>query len=187
MTGSEPAAPESTAADVLALLDLLAAAGVVVWLDGGWGVDANLRRQTRAHADIDIVLEERDLAVAVAVLADRGYRPVPRDDAKPWNFVLGDDDGHLVDFHAIRIGADGAGRYGPPERTEDVVPVAARSGRGSVVGRAVRTISPEFQVAFHTGYQPDENDWRDVSALCATFGIAVPADYARFAGRPAPR
>ena len=82
-----------------------------------------------------LVLDERDLGIAVPSLTDLGYRPVPGDDAKPWNFVLGDDAGHLVDFHAIRIGSDGAGRYGPPDRTEDVVPVAARSGRGSILGR----------------------------------------------------
>jgi lincosamide nucleotidyltransferase A/C/D/E len=41
------------AEDVLAVLDRLGAAGVAVWLDGGWGIDALLGRQSRAHADAD--------------------------------------------------------------------------------------------------------------------------------------
>lgn len=31
------------------ILRLLEAAGIAVWLDGGWGVDALLGRQTRSH------------------------------------------------------------------------------------------------------------------------------------------
>lgn len=30
-----------------------------VWLDGGWGVDALLGRQTRPHDDMDIVIEQK--------------------------------------------------------------------------------------------------------------------------------
>jgi lincosamide nucleotidyltransferase A/C/D/E len=44
----------------------------------------------------------------------------------------------------------------------------------------VRCIAPEWEVRFHTGYPVDEQDWHDVSALCARFDIPVPDDYARF-------
>jgi lincosamide nucleotidyltransferase A/C/D/E len=37
------------APEVVALIDQLEQAGVAAWLDGGWGVDALLRRQTRAR------------------------------------------------------------------------------------------------------------------------------------------
>jgi lincosamide nucleotidyltransferase A/C/D/E len=36
-------------------------------------------------------------------------------------------------------------------------------------------------VKFHSGYELDENDYHDVSALCERFGMTLPAEYARFA------
>jgi hypothetical protein len=42
---------------VLAVVDLLEADGIDVWLDGGWGVDALLERPTRGHDDLDLVVD----------------------------------------------------------------------------------------------------------------------------------
>lgn len=163
-------------ADVLAFLDFADALGVDVWLDGGWGVDACLGRQTRRHRDLDIVVERRHVLTLVQGLAERGYRLVPTDDIRSWNFVLGDDAGRLVDVHVIAIDALGRGVYGPPAN-EDFWPSAqALSGTGTVGGRTVRCTTPESQVASHTGYAVDAEDWADVSALCARFGIPVPED-----------
>ena len=47
--------------EVLAVLDRLADEGTAAWVDGGWGVDALLERQTRDHSDLDLVID----AVAV--------------------------------------------------------------------------------------------------------------------------
>jgi lincosamide nucleotidyltransferase A/C/D/E len=44
----------------------------------------------------------------------------------------------------------------------------------------VACISPEWLVAFHTGYDVDEQDWADVRALCDRFGIGIPADFDPF-------
>jgi lincosamide nucleotidyltransferase A/C/D/E len=41
---------------VLAVLGELEAAGVDAWIDGGWGIDALLGRQTRQHDDLDLVV-----------------------------------------------------------------------------------------------------------------------------------
>jgi lincosamide nucleotidyltransferase A/C/D/E len=38
-----------TAADVIEVLQCLERAGVSVWIDGGWGVDALVGAQTREH------------------------------------------------------------------------------------------------------------------------------------------
>jgi lincosamide nucleotidyltransferase A/C/D/E len=150
-----------TIVDVEAFLRLMDDLGIRVWLDGGWAVDACLGSQTRSHEDLDIEIEERDLAAAVAALHERGYTPVPRDDTRPWNFVLGDDRGHEVDLHVVVLDAHGNGVYGPPERDDEC-------------------ISPEWLVQFHTGYDVDETDWADVSALCERFDIPIPDDYDRF-------
>jgi lincosamide nucleotidyltransferase A/C/D/E len=171
--------PEMTADDVCGFLDLMEAHGIRFWVDGGWAVDACLGAQTRRHSDIDIVIEELDVPVAVAALQRRGYSPVLRPDTRAWNFVLGDDAGHQVDFHVIVLGQDGRGIYGPPENGESYA-AEALTGTGAINGRTVDCITPEWLVRFHTGYQPDGTDWADVSALCERFGVPVPSEYLGF-------
>lgn len=41
---------------VQVVLAQLHKAAIRAWLDGGWGVDALLGRQTRTHADVDVVI-----------------------------------------------------------------------------------------------------------------------------------
>jgi lincosamide nucleotidyltransferase A/C/D/E len=167
---------EMTGADVCEFLDLAVSLGVELWLDGGWAVDAWLGRQTRPHADVDIVIESRDLATLVGALRERGYDDVPRDDTRAWNFVLGDKDGHEVDFHVIDIGPDGTGIYGPSP-PEFIFPADSLTAATELCRRTVRAIPPHRLVEFHTGYEPDDDDRADVLALCERFDIAVPSQY----------
>jgi hypothetical protein len=46
--------PEMTSGPLIELLQLFESAGIEVWLDGGWAVDALLGTQTRPHKDVDI-------------------------------------------------------------------------------------------------------------------------------------
>jgi len=117
--------------------------------------------------------------VAVAALQRRGYAPVPRPDTRAWNFVLGDDTGRQIDFHVIVLDEHGRGLYGPPENGE-YYPAEALTGKGTVKGRTVDCITPEWLVRFHTGYELAATDWADVSALCERFSIPVPREYLRF-------
>jgi lincosamide nucleotidyltransferase A/C/D/E len=179
-TGPGAGAPrEMPATDVLAFLELAKGFGVRVWLDGGWAVDACLERQTRPHADLDIVVEERHLARLTGALQDLGYRPVPRDDTRAWNFVLGDAVGHEIDFHVTVLDAHGAGSYGPAARGEPGYPAEALRGRGTIEGRPVACIAPEWLVRFHSGYELTAKDEADVNALCDRFGIPLPDEYVR--------
>ena len=57
---------------------------------------------------------------------------------------------------------------------------ASLTGRGEIEGHTVRCISSEWMVRFHSGYQLEEKDFRDVSALCKRFGIDLAAVYERF-------
>jgi lincosamide nucleotidyltransferase A/C/D/E len=172
------AAPEMTIDDVMWFLALMDDAGVEVWLDGGWAVDACLGAQTRRHGDIDIAIEERHVAAAVGALERHEFAPVPRDDTRAWNFVLGDRVGRQVDFHVVVL-ADGRGVYGPPGNGE-FYPADALTGTGTVGGRQVRCIAPRWLVAYRTGYEVDADDWADVHALCERFDIPIPDDYRRF-------
>src|SRR5204863_1891352 len=65
--------PEMSSADLPALLDLFAAQGITVWLDGGWGVDALLGTQTRTHKDVDIVIALDEVPQLQNVLGDQGF------------------------------------------------------------------------------------------------------------------
>jgi lincosamide nucleotidyltransferase A/C/D/E len=175
-----------TADDVCAFLVLMEKHRVDLWLDGGWAVDASLGCQTRRHSDVDIVIEERYVAAAVSALQFAGYAPVPRPDTRACNFVMGDSAGRQVDFHVIVLDEHGRGIYGPPENGQ-FYPPEALAGTGTVGDRSVKCTTPEWLVRSHTGYQLDETDWSDVSALCERFGIPIPDEYARFQRDSGPR
>ena len=164
------------AAAVIELDQALRAAGITLWIDGGWGVDALLGWQTRPHADLDIVVQTHDMAAVRRFLAGRGYQDVPRDDTHDWNFVLGDAAGRQVDVHVIWFDHTGAGIYGPIGDGLQY-PAGCLNGRGTIAGYAVPCITPEVQVRFHTGYAFDADDIHDVLALCEQFGLPVPPEY----------
>lgn len=159
--------------DVVELYTELEKRGIEIRIDGGWAVDALLGEQTRPHEDVDIVIESKDVAGLRAFLEERGYRDVPRDDTTPWNFVLGDDNGRLVDIHVITLDALGNGIYGPAEMGI-MYPASSLTGVGVIGGQSVRCIGVQDLIQFHLGYAFDENDVRDVVALCNHFGLAVP-------------
>ena len=154
-------------------LDLVDAQGFEVWLDGGWGVDALLGRQTRPHGNLDIAIRTADGQALRERLAEQGFTPVDPG-ARPWNFVEGHPDGRLVDFHLIDLDEHGDGRLGPHG---DVYPSLALTGRGTIDGRPVRCIEASSAVRFHTGYRHDDNDAHDVGLLCEAFGLELPDQY----------
>ena len=47
------------ATDVIKFYSDLEKSGITIWIDGGWGVDALLGKQTRLHADLDIAIEQK--------------------------------------------------------------------------------------------------------------------------------
>ena len=168
-----------TSRDVLALYEQTNGAGITIWIDGGWGVDALLGKQTRTHKDLDIAIEQKDVPAFRTLVERQGYTETHLDYARPWNFVLGDVQGREVDVHVIVFDALGNGLYGPVEQGM-MYPAASLAGTGTIDRQVVRCISPEWMVKFHSGYALTEKDFSDVSALCQKFGIALPDEYARF-------
>jgi lincosamide nucleotidyltransferase A/C/D/E len=162
-----------TSTDVRWIYGRLRALGIEVWLDGGWGVDALLGKQTRPHSDLDVVVQQSDLPKLRRLLEADGYGDVPRDDTSPWNFVLGENHGREVDVHAIVLDAKGNGLYGPVEKGV-MYPAGSLDGTGKIDGEAVRCITPQWMIKFHSGYPLKEKDFRDVAALCEKFGFDYP-------------
>jgi lincosamide nucleotidyltransferase A/C/D/E len=167
------------APDVTSLYTELENLSIIIWVDGGWSVDALLGEQTRPHEDLDIAIQQKDVSRLRQLLGEKGYREIKLNEARPWNFVLGDDNGREIDVHVIVIDERGNGIYGPPENGE-MYPAASLTGTGSINGRSVRCISPEWMVKFHSGYEMKEKDFRDVSALCKKFAIELPESFAKF-------
>lgn len=164
------------------MLATLDSAGVSVWVDGGWGVDALLGQQTRDHVDLDLALPTRHWNRARHVLADLGFVLV-RDDGV-YNVVLAGPDGRLVDLHAFDdtstvVGDDGIERHGPDGLA---YVTGGFIGRGVIAGQPVRCMSAAFQMQSHAGYDVDEDDWLDVLHLHERFGLPIPADYDSWRG-----
>jgi lincosamide nucleotidyltransferase A/C/D/E len=161
------------AGDVVELLKLLEREKIAVVVDGGWGVDALLGHQTRPHQDLDIAIEHKDVSELRRLLQRRGYKEVQQPHSSDFNFVLGNAQGQKVDVHSYELAADGKNVYGIP------YPAACLTGTGSIEGYAVKCISSDWVVTFHSQYEPDENDFKDVHAICAKFRIPTPAKYVR--------
>jgi lincosamide nucleotidyltransferase A/C/D/E len=166
--------PGMTVHDVIEIVQLFDRHQIEFYVDGGWGVDALLGRQTRPHADLDIAIQHQDSPQVCSLLEARGYRNVHRASSSDFNFVLGDDRGHHIDIHTYTFDAAGNHIYGIP------YPLASLTGTGSVDGYPVKCISPEWVVKFHTAYQFDEDDYRDVKAICQHFNIKMPVEYEAF-------
>jgi len=178
--------PQATAEAVAEILQLFDGAGIGVWLDGGWAVDALLGEQTRPHKDLDIIVHFRHLATLRAILFDRGFAIQPDD--TPSNFVLANDSGLEVDVHAIIFDRHGDGVYQMANGEEWIFPASGFTGRGVINGMGVRCLSAEVQVLCHShGYTPAEKDFRDMELLQARFGVELPSHLRREGARHPPR
>ena len=162
------------AQDVIEFLEICEQNGIEIIIDGGWGVDALLGKQTRIHEDLDIALQHKYVPQLRRLLEAKGYKDIPRDDTRECNFVMGDNKGHEIDFHSYTFDAEGNNIFGVK------YPLESLTGVGRINGHSVKCISPEWMVKFHTGYKLDENDYRDVRALCEHFGIPLPSEYENF-------
>src|SRR3954465_6298085 len=99
------------AADALAALDALA--GCRAWVGGGWGVDALVDRATRRHRDLDLALDARDEAAALAALAGLGY--AVETDWRPGRGGLAPPGERWVDLHPVAFDAAGHGVQAGPD------------------------------------------------------------------------
>jgi lincosamide nucleotidyltransferase A/C/D/E len=157
-------------ADVLAVLRCLGDAGVRVWVGGGWGIDALLGEQSRVHDDLDLSLDARDQARAIAALEHAGYAVA--EDQLPTRLVLGDRLGHRVDLHPVTFDPSGAGVQigfaGPLHYPSDGFT------HGVIGGEAVGCFTAVLQVRFHSGYAPQAKDRQDMRRLAQRTRIQLP-------------
>jgi lincosamide nucleotidyltransferase A/C/D/E len=145
------------AVKVLALLDLIAAEAIQVYVAGGWGVDALAGRQTRQHYDLDLLIDADPVQVARAgdVLEREGFRKAGTEHnpglPMPWRHLWRHDDGYSVEVLPAPL-AD------PPFGDTPCT-------LGTIEGRPVPCLSVALQLALHTGYPPRSLDAADTDLL----------------------
>lgn len=163
------------AEDVVHIVQSLAANNIRAWLTGGWGIDALLREQARPHKDLDILVRVDDVAALRDHLGRAGYDlhelwtenrwlTDAQGNEVPTAFVLQDAEGRQVDVHAMYLDEQG---HGTPAWADEELVLKKQdlTGEGQVAGIAVRCISPEAQLRFHTGYDLPPEQARDVERL----------------------
>jgi lincosamide nucleotidyltransferase A/C/D/E len=162
-----------TALQVLDLLSALEGIDVPAWVDGGWGVDALLGRQTRHHDDLDLVVLSDDVPAVRGLLSSQGFEA--ERDWLPTALAMRHVDGRAIDLHPIEPTPDGGGdqiqrdgvtrwHYDPPVN-------------GRIGGTVVPCCSLGCQLKGHLGYEPDDDDRADMSLLARHFGVDLPAPY----------
>ncbi len=157
------------AKDVIQLYKLFEKNNIEAWIDGGWGIDALLGKQTRPHEDLDIAIDRKDVIKLRSLLKE--YQEKPKEGSTEWNFVLYDEKGHEIDVHVFEFDDKKNNVYGIEYPKESL------TGEGIINGQAVKCISPEWVIKFHADYEPKDNDLRDIRALCEKFGIEPPENY----------
>ena len=153
-------------------LNLFDELAIKVWIDGGWGVDALLGEQTRAHQDLDIIISWADSAILTEALLARGFVDIHTDDRTDRNFVLGHPSHGRIDFHVVEPTEDGGAVYGPGE-IDWVITESELNAVGCIGGREVQCLSIEYQVRSHAGYTLQDTDFADLRALQEKFGVAA--------------
>ena len=162
------------AATVIELLDALRTAGLEAWVDGGWGVDALLGRETRPHEDLDLVVALDRVGHIQEVLGQRGFKLA--EDQLPVRFVLSHPELGHVDFHTVTFDEEGGGLQPQPSGKIFRYPPEGFVS-GCIAGQAVSCISAKVQVLCHMGYEPKAKDVQDVLALHHAFGVELPNAY----------
>jgi lincosamide nucleotidyltransferase A/C/D/E len=169
---------EMTSVALIEILAWIRGAGIDVWLDGGWGIDALLETQSRAHKDVDLIVALAEAEPLTTLLNGHGFRL--KDGGRLENYVLADDVGREVDVHVVAFDPQGNGNYQMENGEVWVFPAKGFSGRGRVHGVEVRCLSPEVAVACHaSGYTPQEKDFADMELLERRFGVELPTNLRR--------
>jgi lincosamide nucleotidyltransferase A/C/D/E len=162
---------------VLEVITSLHQAGIRVWLDGGWGIDALVGEQTRDHDDLDCVIALSDAGIARDTLATLGS--IVSLDELPTRFVVRDQSDRRVDFHTVTFDAPGAATQQLQDGSMAPYPARGFSGFGHVAGVRIACLTAAVQFLHHLGYAPDEKDHHDMGLLADHFGIDLPAPYRR--------
>ncbi len=89
--------------NIIRIIRLLESKPIDVIVDGEWGVNGLLGRETRDHEDMDIVIDHDDAQKRRSILVSNDFTEIPRDDSYEYNFVMRDDSGRQVDIQTFHF------------------------------------------------------------------------------------
>jgi lincosamide nucleotidyltransferase A/C/D/E len=169
----------TTATDARRIISTLRRHGIDPGVSGGWGVDALVGEQTRAHRDLDLSVPAANLHLALTALTGLGFAVAT--DWLPVRVELSTGVLH-VDLHPVHSRLDGnawqAGLDTPDPWSGRQVGGFVYPADGWVTGTIddlpVRCIAPDLQRLFHSGYQPREIDLHDLALLDAMLNCQAP-------------
>jgi lincosamide nucleotidyltransferase A/C/D/E len=148
--------------ELLGVVALLRAVGCRFWLEGGWGVDALVGRQTRPHRDIDVDIDGAFEGEVLSALADRGY--VVETDWRPNRVELRAPGRGWVDVHPLVLDDAGNARQAAFDGGWHEWPVGSFTV-GRIDDVPVPCVSVEAQRLFRTGYELRQSDRHDLALL----------------------
>lgn len=148
--------------DVLEVLDAVRSVGCRFWLEGGWGVDALVGRQTRPHRDVDVDFDADYEDALLEVLSGMGY--AIETDWRPNRVELAASGGRWVDLHPLVIDDQGNARQAALNSGWHEFPSSWFTS-GTLGGVAVPCVSVEAQRVFHSGYELRPIDLLDLAEL----------------------
>jgi lincosamide nucleotidyltransferase A/C/D/E len=140
--------------DAAEIVGRLEAASAIVWVGGGWGVDALVGRQTRPHGDLDVAVDAAALPAVLELLTRLGF--VATEDWLPVRIEVAHPDGRRVDLHPVTLAADGSGTQPDLNGAVFIYPAGCTT-TGHIGGRTVTCLTAAQQLAFRQGFT-----WRDV-------------------------
>ena len=150
-----------TPEDVVEVLTALDAGGIDYWVDGGWGIDALLERQTREHRDLDLGVGLDDVPRIATLLPHFSQK----ESGESGGLFLTDELDRVVDLLLIERSDTGelwrqlAG--GRRLRHEEMETRAS----GLIGGRTVRCASVALQRQHHDHPDATDQDRLDIEAL----------------------
>lgn len=152
----------TTKEDLMTVINLLENAGIIYWIDGGWGIDILAGKQTRVHRDIDINFDAQQTEKLLNILSEYGYEVDT--DWKPVRIELYSDKYGYLDIHPFVLNEDGTSKQadlegGWYEFEKDYFDNAVFEGK------VIPCISVKGQKIFHTGYELRDKDKHDISIL----------------------
>lgn len=149
---------EMTCDDVIEVLAALDSAGVDYWVDGGWGIDALVGRQTRAHHDLDLGVRVDDAPMVETLL------PQFRRESEEASFLT-DERGRAVDLLLVERSSTGELRQRLPGGRRFHYAESETHAAGSICGRPVRCASVALQRERHSHPDATDQDRVDIEVL----------------------
>lgn len=152
----------------LLIIDLLKELGISYWIEGGWGIDALIGKQTREHRDIDIDFDASAEVDLMEKLIDMGYQI--ETDERPTRVELFHPKHGYLDLHPFDLSEPGMMKQANPAGGWFEL-AADWFTESSFEGRSIPCVSVEGQRLFHSGYELREIDQSDLKNLNDAYPI----------------